>query len=244
MPSKFNISPARTAGLLYLVVVVTGVVSLAYVPSQLFAYADAAKTVENIRASEGLFRIGIAAGFVCYTAYLLLAFALYRLLGDANYRAAVLMVAIVVAGVPVSFGSVMSELNVLALVSGAPHVHGFTTDQLNATVMLSLIEYRNEILIATIFWGLWLLPFGYLVFKSGILPRVLGVLLMVGCFGYLIDVFGRTLFMEYSASRLASLVTKPAALGEIGICLWLLIMGARNTTRSVAQRPVAAESDG
>jgi hypothetical protein len=144
------------------------------------------------------------------------------------------MVALVVAGVPVSFGSIISELNVLRLVSGAAYVQGFTTDQLNASVTLSLVDYRNEILIAKIFWGLWLLPFGYLVFKSGILPRVLGVLLMVGCFGYLIDVFGRTLFTEYSASRLSSFATKPAALGEIGTCLWLLIMGARNTTRSVA----------
>jgi hypothetical protein len=231
---NFHISPARTAGLLYLIVVVTGFLSLAYIPSQLFVYADAAKTVETIRASEGLFRIGIAAGLICYTAYLLLAFALYRLLGNANNHAAVLMVALVVAGVPVSFGSIISELNVLRLVSGAAYVQGFTTDQLNASVTLSLVDYRNEILIAKIFWGLWLLPFGYLVFKSGILPRVLGVLLMVGCFGYLIDVFGRTLFTEYSASRLSSFATKPAALGEIGTCLWLLIMGARNTTRSVA----------
>jgi hypothetical protein len=233
MPLNVSIGPARTAGLVYLVVVVTGFLSLAYVPSQLFVYSDAAKTVENIRASEELFRIGIAAGFVCYTAFLLLAFALYRLLGNTNNHAAILMVALVIAGVPVSLGSMISELNVLTLVSGAAPVQGFATDQLNESVMLSLVDYRNEILIAKIFWGLWLLPFGYLVFKSGILPRVLGVLLIVGCFGYLIDVFGRTLFTEYSASRLAGLASKPAALGEIGTCLWLLTRGARNTPRSV-----------
>jgi hypothetical protein len=212
--------------------VLTGFLSLAYVPSQLFVHADAPGTIGNIRASEGLFRIGIAAGLVCYTAYLLLALALYRLLGSADHRAAVAMVALVVAGVPVSLASVVSELNLLSLASGAAQAQALTTQELNASAALALAGYRSEILVAKIFWGLWLFPFGYLVYKSGILPRVLGVLLMLGCLGYVIDVFGRTLFMEYPAGRLADLVTKPAALGEIGTCLWLLVMGARKKTAS------------
>ncbi len=91
--------------------------------------------------------------------------------------------------------------------------------------MLSLDAYRNGLLVSEIFWGLWLLPFGYLVFKSGFLPRILGILLMMGCFGYLIDFFGSALFPGYAASILASYATLPASLGEIGTCLWLLIVG-------------------
>ena len=93
--------------------------------------------------------------------------------------------------------------------------------------MLSLESYRNGLQVAEIFWGLWLLPFGYLVYKSGILPKVLGVLLMLGCFGYLIGIIGVLLFAGYAESTLARFVGIPASVGEIGICLWLLVMGAR-----------------
>jgi len=72
-----------------------------------------------------------------------------------------------------------------------------------------------------------MLPFGYLVFKSDMLPKLLGVLLMLGCFGYLIEVFGRILVPAYPQSMLADYATSPAALGEIGTCLWLLIFGAQ-----------------
>ncbi len=84
--------------------------------------------------------------------------------------------------------------------------------------------YDNRVFVSEIFWGLWLLPFGYLVFKSGFLPKTLGVLLMLGCFSYLIDFFGRLLFPHHAVPGFVML---PASLGEIGICLWLTIMGAR-----------------
>jgi hypothetical protein len=95
--------------------------------------------------------------------------------------------------------------------------------------MLSLDAYKEGLRVVQIFWGLWLLPFGYLVFKSGILPRALGILLMLGCFGYLIDFTGRALFPGYAESGIAGFVRLPASLGEIGICLWLLVMGARES---------------
>jgi hypothetical protein len=84
--------------------------------------------------------------------------------------------------------------------------------------MLSLEAYGNGLLVSEIFWGLWLLPFGYLVFKSGFLPRVLGVLLMIGCFGYLIDFSGQVLFPGYTQTPLAHFVRLPGSIGELGIC--------------------------
>ena len=225
-----NRAMARTAGLLYLVVVLMGIVSLAYVPSQTIVPGDAAATVARIIATQPLFRVGIAAGALCYVAFALLPFALYRLLGPVNRPAAVLMVALAVISVPLSFVNLTHKLDVLTLVSGASYLQALPPAQLQAQVMLSLAAYGNGILLAKIFWGLWLLPFGYLVFVSGILPRVLGVLLMLGCAGYLVDVAGRLLVPGFPESALASVVTLPASLGEIGTCLWLLVVGAREFT--------------
>jgi hypothetical protein len=82
--------------------------------------------------------------------------------------------------------------------------------------------------IVHIFSGLWLFPFGYLVFKSSFLPKFLGVLLMLGCFGYLINFLGNTLIPDYSTLGISSYIRLPASIGEIGTCLWLLIMGAKD----------------
>lgn len=220
---------ARIAGFLYLVVVLAGIFSLAYVPSQIDAAGDAAATVRNIVAHESLFRLGIVASLVCYTAFLLLPLALYKLLSPYGRRSAVLMVAFAVASVPFSFANTFNKFDVLTLLSGADYLQAFTAKELQARVMLSLEAYGDGLLVAQIFWGLWLLPFGYLVFKSGILPRALGLLLMLGCFGYLINFTGQVLFPGYAESGIARFVRLPASLGEIGICLWLLAMGARES---------------
>jgi hypothetical protein len=217
---------ARIAGLLYIIVVATGIFSLAYVPSQIEA-DDAATVMRNIVANEPLFRLGIVSSLVCYTAFLLLPLALYRLLSAHGRQAAVLMVALATASVPFSFANIMHRFDVLTLLGDAGYLRAFSAEQLQAQVMLSLQSYRDGILVSEIFWGLWLLPFGWLVFKSRLLPRVLGVLLMLGCAGYLADFLGRVLVPEYAASGLGGYVRLPASLGEIGTCLWLLVMGAR-----------------
>ncbi len=93
--------------------------------------------------------------------------------------------------------------------------------------MLYLNQYDNGILITTVFWGLWLLPFGYLVYKSGFFPKILGILLMLGCFGYLINYFGNTLSNNYGTIGISPYLGLLPAIGEIGTCLWLLFVGAK-----------------
>jgi len=222
-----NKRTARIAGLLYLIVVLAGIFSLAYVPSQIDTTGDAVVTVRNIVAHESLFRLGMVAGLICYTAFLLLPLALYRLLSPYGKQPAVLMVAFAVVSVPIAFAATLDKFEVLTLLSGADYLQAFSVEELQARVMWSLDAYGDGLLVTQIFWGLWLLPFGYLVFKSGILPKTLGILLMLGCFGYLINFTGRVLFPGYAESGIAGFVRLPAALGEIGICLWLLVMGAR-----------------
>ncbi len=218
---------------MYLIVVVTGGFSLLYVPSQITVQGDPSATVRNIVASEQLFRLGIVAGLVCYTTFLLLPFALYRLLSHVHASAAVFMVAFAVVSVPISLVNLLNKLNVLSLLSGADYLRAFTNEHLNAQVMLSLDAYGNGLLASEIFWGLWLLPFGYLVFRSGFLPRILGVLLMAGCFGYLVNVLGQSSSRDYGQSGIASLMSLPSGLGEIGTCLWLLIVGVKQPSEAI-----------
>lgn len=207
-------------------VVITGIFSLLYVPSRLIHGKDAASTLAAIQQSELLFRLGIVAGVVCYLAFLLLPLALYRLLHPVNKAYAVAMVALATVSVPFSLFNLMYKVNVLTLI-GDTHVLGMDMAAKQTAVMLQLNYYNNGIQLVSIFWGLWLLPFGYLVFKSGFLPKILGILLMLGCAGYLINFLGDFLFSGYASLGIARFVSLPASLGEIGICLWLLAMGAR-----------------
>ena len=207
----------RIAGALYLVVVATGMFCLAWVPSQLgTGVADAA-------AHIGLFRAGIAAFMAMQVAFLLLPLALYRVLGDVDRRAATLMVALAAASVPIGLIALSHRMEALSLLdSTAAHA----TAAVDAAFAASLQRYGHGLRIASLFWGLWLLPFGWLVLRSARIPRVLGVLLMLGGIGYVVKLFGG-LMPGFADSAFARYTTLPAALGEIGSCLWLLAFGAR-----------------
>ena len=223
-----NKKTARIAGLLYLIVVLTGIFNLMYVPSKLIVWDNASVTFNNILESETLFRLGIMAGIICYTAFLILPIVLYKLLNQVNKTYAIGMVALAVISVPLSLVNLLNKVNVLTLIDKAQYLQVIEADELQAQVLLYLDFYNNGIEIASVFWGLWLLPFGYLVFKSGFLPKILGICLMAGCFGYLTNFIGGFLFQNYAGLGIARFVTLPASIGEIGICLWLLIIGIKD----------------
>jgi hypothetical protein len=178
---------ARLAGGLYLSLALFSGFGIMYVPSALVVPGDAATTASNIMASEGLFRISMVSHLIGQTVFIFLVLALYKLLKLVNKDHAVLMVVLALLGVPIAFLFEVNHLAVLQLLSGTDYLTAFDTDQLHAQAMLFLDLRNYGILIAQIFWGLWLLPLGYLIFRSGFLPRVLGVLVMVGGFGYVFD---------------------------------------------------------
>lgn len=218
---------ARIAGLLYLVTVVTGMFSLVYVPSQISVPGNPSATIAHIVASSSLYRLGIAAGLVCYTVFLVVPLLLYRLLSPVNRSAAMLMVVFAVVNVPIALLSIAQKLDILSLLDEARHAPITGFHAVEAQVIRLLDAYNNGMLVGEIFAGLWLIPFGYLVFRSGFLPRVLGGMLTVGGLGYLLTVFGNVLIPDYDHSPISNFDTLPAGLGEIGICLWLLIFGAK-----------------
>ena len=206
---------ARLAGFLYLMVVPLGIFGSMYVPSRLIVREDAATTANNIMASESLFRLGIVSNLLALLVMLSVVLVLYQLLKPVNKNMARLMVIFVLLGVAISMLNQLTKFVALQLLSGADYLRVFTTEQLQALALLSLRLPGN---IATIFWGLWLFPLGYLVFKSGFLPSILGILLMMSCFGYLIGTFA--LFLGYRMN-----IGLYAALGEVLFILWLLIKG-------------------
>ena len=207
----------RVAGALYLVVVLTGMFCLAWVPSQLGTDAAGAA------AQVGVFRAGIAAFLLMQVAFLLLPLAMYRVLGDINRYAAAAMVALATVSVPIGLVTLSHRLEALVLLESIGQHPPASVD---AAFQLSLQRYGHGMFIAKLFWGLWLLPFGWLVLRSGRLPRVLGLLLLLGGVGYVLQVFGG-LLPGFANSSLSNYATMPAALGEIGSCLWLLLFGVR-----------------
>lgn len=220
---------ARIAGLLYLGVVLTGIFSLMYVPSELINYKSASETFRNITASEMLFRYGIVAGLLCYGLFLFLALALYKLLREVDEDMAKVMVVLAIISVPMYFINAQNQFTALALIKSAGYLHVFTEAQVQSQVLFYVDQYDDGMRMIHIFSGLWLFPFGYLVFKSGFLPKILGLLLMLGCFGYLMNFLGFFLIADYPKLGISMYISLPASIGEIGICLWLLIAGRTPT---------------
>lgn len=191
-------STARFAGLLYLVMVLTGIFSLMYMPSKLVHWNDATITFKNIKDNETLFRLGIFVGICCYTSFLFLAIVLYKLLNPVNPSQAKLMVLLAVINIPMYFINVQNQFTILSLINNVSYLKVFSISQLQSQVLIYLTQYNNGMNMIHIFSGLWLFPFGYLVYRSNFLPKVFGVLLMLGCFGYLSNFIGETLVANYS----------------------------------------------
>ena len=217
---------ARIAGLLYLVNGVTGFFSIIYVPGKLIVSGNTAATANNILASERLFRLGIVSELICAAEFIFLLWVLYRLLSGVNKTHASLMVTLGLVFVPIMFVNTLNEIAALTLLRGADFLSVFGQSQREALAMLFLDLHRYGFVVGWIF-GLWLFPFGVLVFKSGFLPRILGVLLIVAGFGYLADSLIPLLLPSYEnmVGRLAGI---PLTLGEPAMILWLLIMGAKD----------------
>lgn len=187
---------------------------------------NATATADNIRASEGLVRIGIASELIHQIIGLFLVLALYRLFKPVNESHARHMVLLgAVVSVPIMFVNVLNEIAALTLVSGAEYLSVFEKTQLDALAYLFIRLHSQGIFVASIFWGLWLFPFGMLVIRSRFIPRVLGYLLMVAGVAYVVTAFFRLCLPQYAP--LIAPFALPLEVGELPIIFWLLIWGAR-----------------
>lgn len=221
---------ARVAGLLYLLASLPGAFSLLYVPSHFIVSGDPASTANKIAGSELLFRLGILSELTGFIGFIFVVRALYRLLVGVSKAHASLMVTLMLISIPISLVNVLNETAAVTLIRGANFLSVFDEPQRNALAMLFLHLHFDGFLVAQIFWGLWLIPFGVLVYKSGFLPRILGVLLILACFGYLANTL---VGFGLLPSDLASRVVGQLTIGELPMILWLVTVGAKDQPLAV-----------
>jgi hypothetical protein len=224
---------ARVAGLLYILASIVGVVRLMYIPNALFVHGNATATANNIAAHESLFRLGIVSNPVGAVLWLFVPLALYRLLKGVDQTLAVLMVILgSLMQVPLFFVNTVNDAAALLFARGGGYLSVFDKPQRDAFARLFLDLHHQLDLANLIFAGLWLFPFGLLVYKSRFLPRFLGVWLMVACFAWLAFSFTGLLFPAYEDKAFS--ITQPIALGEVATMLWLVIMGAKEKRLAAA----------
>jgi hypothetical protein len=168
--------------------------------------------------------LGIFADLTGQTIFVFVALALYYLLKAVNHRHALLMLVLLLVSIPIAFVNELNSVAALMMARGGDFLSAFDEQQRVAWMRLFLNLRGAGFDVAEIFWGLWLFPLGLLVYRSGFIPRVLGVLLMAGCFAYLANSFTSLVLPNFEDT--VARWMNPIQLVEMVFMLWLLIMGA------------------
>jgi Domain of unknown function (DUF4386) len=218
---------ARIAGVLYLLVGLTGGFAEGFVYPKIYVAGNATTTAANVVANPGLVRLGVVSDLVDQTLFVLLVLTLYILLQHVNKGAARVMVVLVALAAGIECLNAVFEFEGLRVATDSSYVAAFGAAGSNGIVLLLLDTQHYGLLIAQVFFGLWLLPLGYLAYKSsGMFPKWLGVLLIVGSVCYLVDVLAAFLLPDIG-SAVHGYITIPSALAEITMVVYLLVIGVR-----------------
>ena len=220
---------ARMAGLFYLIFILTTVLATA-VRGRFIVSGDAVATANNIVSSQGLFRVGFVTELVSAVFFVLAAWALYVLLKPVNRNLALLFLLLNLGGVAVECLNALNLYASLQLLSGANYLTAFQTGQLQALAMSYLDLYTNGFLIAQIFFSAWLIPLGYLVYKSRFLPKFLGLLLILDFFGNMSWFLQGFLLPDYKI--LAYPGNAISLIAEISLTVWLLVMAVKEQKKN------------
>jgi hypothetical protein len=221
---RFIDNPGRLAGVLYLLLTVISIIPFAYVGTLVVA-GNPTATAANVLANETSFRLSIVLELFAAIIFIPLVLALYGLLNSVNRSYARLMVVFAVVSVPITFFQGLMQLAALEFIHGPSFLSILPPSQMTAVAQV-FIDLSNQVLyLNDIFFGLWLLPFGALVFRSRFIPRVLGVLLLINGFAYLGYI--SLLVFPSSANLVSELLLLPELVGELPIMAWLLIKGAK-----------------
>jgi hypothetical protein len=205
-----------------------------FVDPKLYVSGDAAATVNNILASERLFRFGIMSSLITTICFLFLGNALYKLFKSVDRDLVRLMVIFIISSVPSAYLQ-MLKLAPMLLLGSDKYLSVFEPVQLQALTMVFLDVYKQGVFITYIFYGLWMFPLGLLVFKSrsGFITKVLGVSLMIGCFGYLVSFL--EVYLPLSNHAITSLWMTLTIIAEILCILWLFIKGPADKRTALIQ---------
>lgn len=213
---------AIVAGFGLLVMTILAIFTEFFVRQSLIVLGDAATTANNIMANELLFRLGICSFIIVIILDVIVAWALYVLLKPVNKSLSLLMAWFRLVYATIFGIALVNFFSVLQLLSGADYLTAFEPNQLHAQVMLFLNAFSYGWAIGLVFFGIHLFILGYLVFKSGYIPKILGVLLIIAGLGYLIDSFVIFLLPNYEAT-----IIMVTFIGESLFMLWLLIKGLK-----------------
>jgi hypothetical protein len=232
-----TVKAARIAGAIYLLMVIVAPFSMLYVPGKLIVRDNAAATAENILAHETLFRLSIFGDLIGHVIFICLGVALYRLLNSVNKTWALLMVGLVLVSAAVGFLDTLNNIAAVIFFRGGEFLSVFDKAQRDALGMFFIKLHNQGIFTDEIFWGVWLFPFGWLIFKSGFLPRFIGIWLIFECFGW-IALSAIALFAPIYYDP-AFKWLQPLFFAELAIMLYLLIRGANVQALDQAQAGIA-----
>jgi hypothetical protein len=223
---KFLKRQSRIAALIYFLNALPAPFAFLYVPSMLIVPGDAAATANNVRHSEVLLRLGMAGELFSATVIIFAMLAFYHLLKPVSQKHAMAMMILMLASVPISYINVLNDLAALTFARGPAFLSGvFDKAQLDAFVLFFFRLHIQGFVLAQIFWGLWLFPFGIAVWRSGFIPRFVSVAVMIAGCGYVLS-SSVSLFFPASAQGIGGLAMILGA-GELAF-LWLLIWGAKD----------------
>ena len=230
MLERYRTTPAvtrqlRAAGILYLLIALIGPIGLVYVPNTLFVFGDAGATAAAVRGSEWLLRTGIACDLLHQTLEVFLVIELYRLFAPVDRRLAQQMAALGFIPVPIVFVNTLNALAIIVMLSGAAFLAPFTEPQLEALAYTFARLHSLGMTLASVFWGLWLVPLGMLTWRCGWAPRFVGVLVAAAGIGYLLEVFGRIVLP--SSIPYLSPFSLPLQSLELVFIVWLLFAAFR-----------------
>lgn len=217
---------ARIAGLLYLLVGLFGGFAEGFMEPKMYVAGNAAATAHNLVANAGLVRLGVVADLLDQAVFVFLAMALYVLLKHVNKTVAGAMVILVAIAAGIGSVNAVFEFEGLRVATDGAYAAGLGTSGSNALVMLLLDAQHYGLLIDQIFFGLWLAPLGYLVYRSGLFPKALGITLILGAACYILDVLALFLVPDVG-QRIAPFIVIPSAIAEIWTVAYLLVVGGR-----------------
>ena len=229
--SKTETSPqvyARIGGLAYLIIIVAGAFGELFIRNKIMVSGDAAATAHNIATSPLLWRIGIAGDIIMHVCDLVLAMVYYLLFRRVNKNLAMLSVLFGLIQTAVLVANKLNMVMPLFFLGNEDYLKVFDPHQLQALAYIAIKAHGYGFGIGLIFFGFECLIDGYLIFKSGFLPRVLGVLILIAGLCYLVNSFALILFPAVS-DLVFQVVLTPTFIAELSMCLWLLIKGVNVT---------------
>ena len=219
---------AGIAGILYLFVGIFGGFAEGYVDPGVYVAGNAAATAANVVAHSGLVRMGVVAHLLDGTFFVFLAMVLHNLLQHANNRVARAMLILVVLATGIICLNAVFEFEGLRVATDSSYARAFGIAGSNALVQLLLDTQHYGTLVAQVFFGLWLVPLGYLTSKSGLFARWLGMILIAGGVCYVVDLLAAFLAPGFGNSIHAFIII-PSAVAEISMVLYLLVIGVKTT---------------